>query len=70
MLAKLLASTPEKPNPYLEISAASSVTFTGGAAANKPPPGWSAIAPFAAGKEGLTRALAVDLKPVSLALVL
>lgn len=70
MLAKLLASTPEKPNPYLEISAASSVTFTGGAAASKPLPGWSAMASFAAAKEGLTRAVAVDLKPVSLDLVL
>lgn len=61
MLAKLLASTPDKPNPYLEISAASSVTFTGGSTANKPPPGWSTMAPFAAAKEGLTRALAVGL---------
>lgn len=64
MLAKLLASTPERPTPYMEVSAASSLTFTGGSTAAKPPPGWSTMVPFAAAKEGLTRALAVDMKPI------
>jgi hypothetical protein len=39
MLAKLLAATPERPSPYIEVSAASSLTFTGGSTAAKPRPG-------------------------------
>ncbi|EXJ84959.1 hypothetical protein A1O3_05634 [Capronia epimyces CBS 606.96] len=48
---------------------ASSITFTTGAAAEKPTPGWSVIASYASALFGLTRGLALDLKPVRVNLV-
>ena len=66
MLAKLLASPSGSNSRYIEMSPSSSMTFTGGSTATKPPPGWSTMAPFTAAKEDLTRALAVDLKPDTL----
>ncbi|KAI1351265.1 oxidoreductase [Xylaria sp. FL0043] len=41
-----------------------SLTFTSGAIASKPLPGWSVIAYFGAGLKGLTRNLALDLSPI------
>ena len=47
----------------------SSITLTTGAAADKPLTGMVAIAAYSAGLHGLTRALALDLKPVRVNLV-
>ncbi|KAK4443803.1 NAD(P)-binding protein [Podospora aff. communis PSN243] len=57
MLAKLLPK-------YIHVEAESSITFTGGTNTDKPMAGWSVIAAVGAAVEGLTRGLAVDLKPV------
>jgi NAD(P)-dependent dehydrogenase (short-subunit alcohol dehydrogenase family) len=57
ILAKLLPK-------YIHTKAESSITFTGGTNTDKPMPGWTVIAAVGAAVEGLTRGLAVDLKPV------
>ncbi|KAF3079338.1 hypothetical protein TWF706_003378 [Orbilia oligospora] len=49
---------------YINISPESSFTTTSGANAAKPGDGWSSIIGVATAVEGLTRALAKDLKPV------
>lgn len=41
-----------------------SITFTGGAAAHRPTAGWAMGASICAAMEGLTRALAIELAPV------
>lgn len=49
---------------YLPRSRASSLTVTSGSAAWKSTPGWSIVAYFAAGLQGMVRQLAVEMKPV------
>lgn len=49
---------------YLDKSAKSSITITTGVAAEKPGKGWAAVAYFAGGLQGLTKALATDLGPI------
>ncbi|KAL4893067.1 hypothetical protein BDV59DRAFT_193271 [Aspergillus ambiguus] len=54
---------------YLKPTHASSLIFTTGAVADKPIPGWSVVAGYAAGLHGMVRNLAVDLKPLRVNLV-
>jgi NAD(P)-dependent dehydrogenase (short-subunit alcohol dehydrogenase family) len=49
---------------YVEKSPSSSFTMTGGQAGRKPAPGWSLATSVSTAVEGLTRGLALDLKPV------
>jgi NAD(P)-dependent dehydrogenase (short-subunit alcohol dehydrogenase family) len=49
---------------YFVKNAASSITFTGGSNSSKPMPNWTVMAGWGAGVEGVTRGLAVDLKPI------
>ena len=58
LLAKLLVPK------YMTSSAGSSITMTGGVNSTKPTVGWSVLAGWGAGVEGLARGLAVDLKPI------
>lgn len=62
ILAKLLAK-------YVEFSPVNSFTLTGGSVAHRPSAGWSTMAAYASGIEGLTCGLAVDLKPIRVNLV-
>ena len=55
--------------PYLTSAPSSSITLTTGAVAERPIPNWTAIAAFAAGLHGMTRGLALDLKPIRVNLV-
>ncbi|KEF62452.1 uncharacterized protein A1O9_00424 [Exophiala aquamarina CBS 119918] len=48
---------------------ASSITLTTGSVSEKPNKGWSVIASYAAGLHGMTRALALELKPVRVNLI-
>ena len=59
IIAKLIAS-----GTYVHSSPSSSFTMTGGTMASKPPPGSFNITGWSATKGGLTRALAVELKPI------
>jgi NAD(P)-dependent dehydrogenase (short-subunit alcohol dehydrogenase family) len=54
---------------YLKKAHTSSLTLTGGASADKPPPGMSVLATIGGAKNSLTRGLAVDLSPVRVNLV-
>jgi NAD(P)-dependent dehydrogenase (short-subunit alcohol dehydrogenase family) len=54
---------------YLKQVPESSIIFTAGVVAEKPMPGWSVVASYAAGLHGMVRNLAVDLKPVRVNLV-
>ena len=49
---------------YMTVSSRSSITFTSGVNAAKPMAGWSVAAAGGGAREGLTRGLAVDLKPI------
>jgi NAD(P)-dependent dehydrogenase (short-subunit alcohol dehydrogenase family) len=49
---------------YLNAGPASSITFTTGSVAEHPMPNWTIVASYAAGLFGMTRNLALDLKPV------
>ncbi|KAI0125924.1 short chain dehydrogenase [Xylariales sp. AK1849] len=49
---------------HLPKSRESSITITTGSVADKPMPGWALIAFMATGLVGLTRNLALDLKPI------
>ncbi|GAM85834.1 hypothetical protein ANO11243_038420 [Dothideomycetidae sp. 11243] len=49
---------------YLNPGPASSIVLTTGLAGHKPIPDWVAISAYCLGLEGLTRALALDLKPL------
>jgi NAD(P)-dependent dehydrogenase (short-subunit alcohol dehydrogenase family) len=49
---------------YMASSAESSITLTGGVNSTKPGAGWSVMAGWGAATEGLSRGLAVDLKPI------
>jgi NAD(P)-dependent dehydrogenase (short-subunit alcohol dehydrogenase family) len=57
LLAKLLPR-------YITPGYQSSLTLTTGAASDKPLPNWSLIGGFLTGLQGLTRNLALDLKPL------
>lgn len=61
MIGKLLAANPGR---YMPVSASSSFTITSGTNTQKPRPGWSVGASWGAASEGLSRGLAVDLKPI------
>jgi NAD(P)-dependent dehydrogenase (short-subunit alcohol dehydrogenase family) len=54
---------------YLNSSPTSSLTLTGGVTDAKPIPGWVAMGAVGAGKRGMTRALAHDMKPIRVNLV-
>ena len=54
---------------YLAPDPASSMTITSGGVADKPIPNWTVVASYAAGLQGMTRALALDLKPVRVNLI-
>jgi NAD(P)-dependent dehydrogenase (short-subunit alcohol dehydrogenase family) len=49
---------------YLEKSSGSSITLTTGSVAERPLPNWSVVAGYASALHGLTRNLAIDLKPI------
>ncbi|RFU81817.1 dehyrdogenase reductase domain-containing [Trichoderma arundinaceum] len=49
---------------YINVSVRSSFTLTGGTNTWRPLPGWGLIAAGGGGTEGLSRGLAVDLRPV------
>ncbi|KAH8821289.1 hypothetical protein F5884DRAFT_850524 [Xylogone sp. PMI_703] len=49
---------------YLNPGPDSSIIFTSGTSSEKPSPGWAMVASYAAALKGLTRNLAVDLKPI------
>lgn len=49
---------------YVEKSPSSSFTMTSGVRGRKPAPGWSLATSVGAATEGLTRGLALDLKPI------
>ncbi|KAH6889748.1 hypothetical protein B0T10DRAFT_571815 [Thelonectria olida] len=49
---------------YMTPGTNSSLTLTGGTMSWRPGPGWSVLAGTAAGAEPLSRALAIDLKPL------
>ena len=54
---------------FMNPGPGSSITFTGGSTANKPPPGWSTSAGLGAAMQGAVRGLAIDLAPVRVNLV-
>jgi len=54
---------------YLSPGPLSSITLTTGSVAEHPMPNWSAVASYASGLHGMTRNLAVDLKPIRVNLV-
>jgi len=54
---------------YLNPGPQSSITLTTGGAGEHPPPDWSIVATYCAGLHGLTKSLAVDLKPIRINLV-
>jgi NAD(P)-dependent dehydrogenase (short-subunit alcohol dehydrogenase family) len=54
---------------YMNAGPVSSIILTTGTVSEKPIQGWSAVAPFATGLQGMARALALDLKPLRVNLV-
>ena len=54
---------------YLSPGPGSSIILTTGSVSEKPIPGWSVVASYAAGLHGMVRNLALDLKPVRVNLV-
>jgi len=54
---------------YLSPGPTSSIVLTTGSVSLKPNPNWSAIAAYASGLHGMTRNLALDLKPIRVNLV-
>ncbi len=54
---------------YLSPGPASSIIFTTGGVDERPVPNWSIVASYAAALHGLTRNLALDLKPMRVNLV-
>jgi len=54
---------------YINVSSTSSLTITGGVNTSKPNDNWSIAAGVGAAKEGLTRGLARDLRPIRVNLV-
>ena len=62
MLAKLAPK-------YMSAGPESSITLTGGSMSNKPAKGWTLIAAWGSGAQGITRGLAVDLAPIRVNMV-
>ncbi|TVY13219.1 Short-chain dehydrogenase/reductase ATR9 [Lachnellula arida] len=54
---------------YLNKGPESSIVLSTGAVSQRPTPNWSIVASYAAGLHGLTRNLALDLKPIRVNLV-
>lgn len=54
---------------YLSPGPTSSITLTTGSVADRPIPNWSVLAGYASGLHGMTRNLAIDLKPIRVNLV-
>lgn len=54
---------------YLSPGPQSSITLTGGTMSHRPTKGWTVIAAWGSGIEGITRGLAVDLAPVRVNMV-
>lgn len=54
---------------YLNEGPESSLIFTTGGVSERPIPGWAVINSYATGLQGMTRALALDLKPIRVNLV-
>jgi NAD(P)-dependent dehydrogenase (short-subunit alcohol dehydrogenase family) len=54
---------------YLNPGPESSIVLTTGAVAEHPLPNWTVVASYAAGLHGMTRNLALDLKPIRVNLV-
>ncbi|KAF8171981.1 hypothetical protein K438DRAFT_1852022 [Mycena galopus ATCC 62051] len=67
LVGKLVAANPRK---YLNPSHSSSITLTSGALAHRPRPGVSTMIGAAGAVEVLTRALAVDLAPIRVNVVI
>ncbi|KAH0835196.1 hypothetical protein AYO21_10902 [Fonsecaea monophora] len=55
--------------PYLNPGPASSITLTTGSVSEKPLPNWAVVASYASGLHGMTRGLALELKPVRVNLI-
>ncbi|EXJ67145.1 uncharacterized protein A1O5_09792 [Cladophialophora psammophila CBS 110553] len=55
--------------PYLAPGPASSITLTTGSVSEKPLPNWAVVASYASGLYGMTRSLALELKPVRVNLI-
>ncbi|KAF7188271.1 Short-chain dehydrogenase/reductase phqE [Pseudocercospora fuligena] len=66
MVAKHIA---KYPGHYLSVSTKSSFTMTSGILVKWPQPGMSSLILVGAGVEGLSRCLAIDLKPIRVNLV-
>lgn len=54
---------------HLTPGPASSITLTTGSVSEKPIPNWAVVASYASGLHGMTRALALELKPVRVNLI-
>lgn len=54
---------------YLKPGPESSITLTTGSVSEKPIPDWSVVGSFATGLHGMTRGLALDLKPIRVNLI-
>ena len=54
---------------YLKPDPASSITFTTGTASERPLPNWTVMSSYATGLHGMTRGLALDLKPIRVNIV-
>jgi NAD(P)-dependent dehydrogenase (short-subunit alcohol dehydrogenase family) len=54
---------------YLNPGPTSSIVLTSGLVADRPIPNWSIVASYCAGMHGMTRNLAIDLKPIRVNLV-
>ena len=54
---------------YLKPGPDASIVLTTGAVSQKPIPGWTAVAGYATGLHGLTRNLALDMKPTRVNLI-
>ena len=54
---------------YLNHGPKSSIVLTTGSVSERPRPNWSVIGSFATGLQGMTRGLALDLKPIRVNLI-
>lgn len=54
---------------YLVGGSSSSITFTGGVLAERPMPNWSLVTAYSTAIQGVTRALAIELKPIRVNIV-
>lgn len=54
---------------YMHANSQSSIVLTSGGVGERPIPGWAVINSYATGLQGMTRGLALDLKPIRVNLV-